>query len=539
MASAVAAAAWEVKMASFRSRTLTEYAQIIWRRRLLIFLIATGMLISSFLVIDRLPNVYESQASVVVASPQGDRPTINSQVNATTERLTSRAFLEPIIQQQNPYGTGGNLDAAIARLRQDTKVDTTYRSDFPERITIAYRHSDPAVAKAVLTDLISVFGNMNRAMEKQLADQASSLASEINSIENRLRDMGKLRAALATRRSFSGRAAGEINAMRAQRMAAATAAASSIETLTDKQFSLEQQIAEQQRQIAEQQKIVKQAPSDAHASGSYGVLLVRKAELEAQLNDYSTQYTDKNPKVIQARNQLAEINHQMAQLNAGGEAGGPVNSAEARELRAMQRELVRMQTELAVTKRELDRKQHAVPNAASVASVVSTPAPAPVAVSTGDEETPVQADYETLRKRYDVLLNRQAQLERAQVSTAGLDPGVFQIVDQPAEPRVPVGPNRLKYKMFALALSLGVALLVAIAIEFPKLYAIRDDRDVEYYLGVRVIALIPETATPTTPQPRRLLPGRATGALPLLIAVVLVSIILLLSYSKVFSTLLR
>src|ERR1044071_530594 len=187
-------------MASFRSRTLTEYAQIIWRRRLLIFLIATGMLISSFLVIDRLPNVYESQASVVIASPKSDRPTISGQVNATTERLTSRAFLEPIIQQHNPYGTGGNLDAAIARLRQDTKVDTTYRSDFPERIAIAYRHSDPAVAKAVLTDLISVFGNMNRAMEKQLADQASSLASEITSIENRLRDMGKLRAALAARR---------------------------------------------------------------------------------------------------------------------------------------------------------------------------------------------------------------------------------------------------------------------------------------------------------------------------------------------------
>ena len=517
-------------MASFRSRTVTEYLQIIWRRKLLIFFIAAGMLISSFLVIDRLPNVYESQASVVVSSPQNDRPTVNSQVAATTERLTSRAFLEPIVAQQNPYDTG-NRDAAIVRLRQDIKVDTTYRSDFPERITVTYHHADPAVAKAVLTDLISVFGQMNRAMEKQLSDQASSLASEITSIENRLRDMGKLHAAISMRRSVSGRAASEINAMRAQRQAVASAAASSIETLTDKQFALEQQIAEQQRQIAEQQKIVKAAPSDAHASGSYGVLLVRKAELEAQLNDYATQYTDKNPKVIQARNQLAEINHQMAQLNAGSEAGAPVSSAEARELRAMQRELARMQTELAVTKRELDRKQQAAPNAPSVARIASAPAPAPVAVGTGSDETPVGADYETLRKRYDVLLNRQAQLERAQMSTVGLDPGVFQIVDQPAEPRVPVGPNRFKYRIFALAMALGVALLVAIAIEFPKLYAITDDRDVEYYLGVRVIALIPETVTPAKSQPRRLLPGRATGAL--LIGVVLVSIILLLSYTRV------
>ena len=52
-------------MTSFRSRTLTEYIQIIWRRKLLIFLLATGMLISTFFLIDRLPNIYESRATVV------------------------------------------------------------------------------------------------------------------------------------------------------------------------------------------------------------------------------------------------------------------------------------------------------------------------------------------------------------------------------------------------------------------------------------------------------------------------------------------
>jgi uncharacterized protein involved in exopolysaccharide biosynthesis len=511
-------------MASFRSRTLTEYAQIIWRRKLLIFLVAAGMLISSFLLIERLPNVYESQASVVVSGMPSDRQAVNSQVAATTERLTSRAFLEPVAQQHNPYGTS-NVDRAIVRMRQDIKVDTIYRSDFPERITVTYRHSDPTVATSVLTSLISVFDSMNQAREKQLSEQASSLASEIADVENRLRDMGKLRSAIAMRRGAIGRAASELNAIRAQRIAAA----SSIETLTDKHFALEQQIAEQKRQIAEQQKIVKQAPSDTRASGSYGVLLVRKAELEAQLKDYSAQYTDKNPKVIQARNQLAEINHQIAQLNVGGEQeGGAVNSAEARELRAMQRELARMQTELAITERELERKKQSVPDSPAVAA---TTAPAPVAVSSAGDETPVQADYETLRNRYDRLLGRQEQLERAQVATAGLDPGVFQIVDKPAEPRVPVGPNRFKYRMFALALSLGLALLAAIAIEFPKLYAITDDRDVEYYLGARVIALIPETVAPAKHE-RRLLPGRATSAL--LITVLLFGIFLLLKYSQVF-----
>ncbi len=488
----------------------------------MIFFIAAGMLISTFLIIDRLPNVYESRATVVISGQQNDRQTVNARVAAASEKLMSRAFLEPIAQRLNPYGNASsNLDAAINQLRQDIKVDTTYRSDFPERLTVSYRHTNPAMAKAVATDLVSVFDSMNEAMGKQITDEQNSVASEIADVENRLRDMGKLRAAINERQRAAGRAAGEINAARAQRIAAA----SSIETLTDKQFALKQQIEEQKRQIAEQQKIVKTAPSDAHASSSYGVLLVRKAELEAQLKDYATQYTDKNPKVIQTRNQLAEINRQIAQLNAGGDQNGAaINSAEARELRSMQRELSRMETELAITERELERKKQSAPASTVVASRPSVPF---IASTSGSSETPpeMQTDYETLRKRYDSLLDRQEQLQRAQVATAGLDPGVFQIVDMPAEAGVPVGPNRLKYRLFALAFSLGLALLVAMIIEIPKLYSIVDDRDVEYYLGVPVIALIPETVAPVEGQSRRLLLGRTVG---LLIVTALVAVVFLL-----------
>jgi uncharacterized protein involved in exopolysaccharide biosynthesis len=513
-------------MTSFRSRTFTEYLQILWRRKLLIFLLAAGMLISTFLIIERLPNVYESRATVVTSGTQSDRQAVNARVAATTERLTSRAFLEPIIDRYDPYNSRGNIDAALTDMRQDLKVETTYRSDFPERLSIAYRHSDPTIAKAVATELVSVFGKMNEVVEKQAADNASNLASDIADLENRMREAGEHRAATAARQGAAGRAAGAINAERAQRIATA----SSIETLTDKQFALEQQIGEQKRQIQEQQKLAKTAPSDAKASSSYGVLLVRKAELEAQLKDYGTQYTDKNPKIIQARNQLAEINHQIAQLNAGGDQdSAPANSAEARELRSMQRELARMQTELSITQRELDRKKQGSPTLTSAAVVP----PVTSAVASSDAPPSMQTDYETLRKRYEALLTKQDQLASAQIATAGLDPGVFQIVDMPAQPRTPVGPNRFKYRMFAVALALGVALLVAFALEIPKLYSITDDRDVEFYLGVPVIALIPETTAPGEGRSRHLLLGRAVGAL--LIALLLSGVFFLITYLKVFT----
>ena len=103
----------------------------------------------------------------------------------------------------------------------------------------------------------------------------------------------------------------------------------------------------------------------------------------------------------------------------------------------------------------------------------------------------------------------------------------------PTEPKVPIGPNRWKYRLFGLALALGVALLVAFALEIPKLYSITDDRDVEYYLGVPVMALIPETTNPIEGRSPRLLVGRAVGTL--LILALLVAVFLLLRYPQVFT----
>ena len=159
-----------------------------------------------------------------------------------------------------------------------------------------------------------------------------------------------------------------------------------------------------------------------------------------------------------------------------------------------------------------------------------TPVSSVASTATGDNN----GDYDSLRKRYESLLDRQDQLARAQVVAAGLDPGIFQIVDLPVEPKVPVGPNRWKYRLFGIALALGVAIAVALALEIPKLYSITDDRDVEYYLGVPVIAFIPETSASDERRSPMLALGRTTGAL--LVVALLTALWLVLTYTKVFST---
>src|SRR5262249_55554461 len=160
----------------------------------------------------------------------------------------------------------------------------------------------------------------------------------------------------------------------------------------------EQQIAEQKRQIAEQERIVKSEQNTIPRDSAYGVLLVRKAELDAQLDGYASQYTEKNPKVIQARTQLEEIQRQLGVLEAKYQSGGATPTPAVHELLLLQRDLIRLQTELEITRREAARKQIALGTLAQSNSPIVTNAPHV------DQAKVAGAVSDRLLTRYNALL---------------------------------------------------------------------------------------------------------------------------------------
>ena len=82
--------------------------------------------------------------------------------------------------------------------------------------------------------------------------------------------------------------------------------------------------------------------------------------------------------------------------------------------------------------------------------------------------------------------------------------------------------------------AVAFGLLIALAVELPRMFTINDDRDVEYFLGAPVLALIPETLTPVERARNRKL-RMTRGLLILTLAVALAPIlIMLLTYLRVF-----
>lgn len=517
-------------MAIYRPRSIGEYVHILLTRKFLLLLAAGSMFAATILVIHRLPDTYQSQASIVVTDTGEGRELASGRVASVVERLSSREFLTPLIDKYRLYGDAarkGSLEGALATMRKDTSVDTKYRGDFPEMVTVSYKYPDSKLAKQVADDMVSVFSNMNDAIVAQVNKQLQAADQGMTDIEGKLQSISRSKSAADSAMASLNRAESRYSAIRAQKIAESNSA----EELASKQYALEQQIAEQKRQIEQQEKLVKAAPASGSDKGtSYGALLVKKAELEGQIQLYSAQYTDKNPKMIEAKTQLDALEQEIQKYESKGAGTANTGSPDSRELRAMQRDLAKMEIEHEVNARELDLKRKAL-------------GPGPIPADAGPVGTsvasisPESGTAEGLKTQYGFLLNRKDAYDKQQVQTAGLDPGIFQIVDSPAQAAMPSGPNRVKLILLALGLSLVFGLIAIAAVEAPRLTSINNVPDIEYYLDSPVIALIPESLTPVeSRRSRRIRMLRAVGSIAL--AAVLVPVfVVVFNYLQVFQTL--
>jgi hypothetical protein len=238
--------------------------------------------------------------------------------------------------------------------------------------------------------------------------------------------------------------------------------------------------------------------------------------------------------MIQAKSQLASINQEIARLEAasGASSGAAGNSAspEALELRAMRRELQRLETDLEVTRRDLSRKTEGLKEL-------------PKEQSNADKETAstirlneAKAEYDRLMGRYNWLMDKQETLRKLS-GDDGRSGETFQVIDAPIARTAPVGPNRLMLKLIGAGIALALGLLIASAWEIPRLFLIHNDRDVEYYLGTPVLAMIPETLTQSQRGRRRVLWGLRWTGLALLLGAMIPALVIVLDRAQVFQIL--
>jgi polysaccharide biosynthesis transport protein len=448
----------------------------------LILLYASGIALAALIVVNAIPNVYESQAVLVLSERTAKDPALRSaRISVARQRVMSSARLRDVIELYGLKGPAETMDGAVQRLRKEIKIESKYGDgdSHPqvEALNVTYRSQDPKRAQEVVSSVVSTLDQTNDTLSRRAEVETNWLQSQIKQLESQF---GGLNFRSADRfLAPLGLSGGDPETAR-------LTLTSAIESLNDKQYSLEQQIAEEERQIREQRKLIEMEQSTSAAKGgaygAYGALLARKSEIADQLRDYARQYTDKNPKVVQAKAQLSEIERQLAALGGKSQLGIPTPAVH--QTLALERNLVRLRIDLELAQRDLVKKQGALD---ALGRAFGSRGAGP-----RRSATEIAASYDRIGRRYQTLVEQQDELQRAGLA-ATWEPPLFQVADPASLPEQPVGPNRLKLTGAALVLSLGLALLIAVIIEVRKLFFIQDSDDLTYFLGVPVLAVIPET----------------------------------------------
>jgi uncharacterized protein involved in exopolysaccharide biosynthesis len=496
---------------------------------MLLLLMALVMLIATLVVIRRIPNVYESRALVII-NLRAD-PESASQMNrfaTLQQKLTSRETLATLIRKHGLYPKSEDMEEAIESMQKALKVETkmrNYAPEVPEAVVINHRYVEAKKAQAVVDDLVKMLEQGNNQIKVEAEAEVGRLNGQIDDVEDRLRELNPKRDPYMAGLEASSRSRGDFASMRGLRQSVE----SSIEGLSDTEYSLHRQIAEQRSQLAEHEKLVRSLPASP-GTAAYGALLTEKAKIEADLLSFGAQYTDKHPKMLQLRNQLAEINHQIERLETQqGTTLPSLLTPEGRELLAMRRDLKKMETDLEVVQRQLQRKT------LQISKLQSTPESAGEAVAAAAPlaDDAARTEYDRLVLRYNWLLDKQDAMLKLS-GAQGASHMMFNVIDTANLPRLPVGPNRFMMQVLALFVAIAFGLFIAFAVEAPRMFRINDDRDVEYFLGAPVLALIPETLTPVERARNRKL-RMTRGLLALSVAVALAPIlVMLLTYLRIF-----
>ncbi len=506
------------------------------------------MMIAAYVIIRRLPSVYESESTIVVTHyPQGPDDPVGegSSFTSVIAHLTSRGNLTGLIQRHKLYPEIKKVDLALDLLEKRIKAGLNIKMrgygypDAPESIRISYRYSDAAIAQKVVVDLVSNFERANESVRQRASADLEGLKGRIEDVEKRLQELGPVRDLEMIRAQMATRMANDATVNRTQRMTVGTM----IETLADREYTLERQITDIKRQVDEQERIVSASTSNGvpMTNPAVAALLVRRAELEARIKGYTEEYTEKNPKLIDARGQLAQINKELSRLEAGVSSGSVAYSTpESTELRRLRMELNRLQTDLDVTKRDLQRKTKAMdtlPAGAEKDLALASPGadqggvPGAAGVSS-DTKT----EHERLLERYKALLGKQDELQKL-TGIAGSTAPMFQVLDHPNMPGTPVAPNRRMLFLFAAAFAIGFGLVIILILELPRFFIFSDERDIQYFLGAPVLALIPETVSHSERSRHRRLRWTRNLVLLLFAAAIIPFLIVLIDRMGVFQIL--
>lgn len=485
-----------------RSQSMLDLARAIWARRKWIAVLAfAGPLVGVMSVLAFVPRLYEAKATVLVERQQMPeslvKPTVANELEmrltAIHEEVLSRARLEELITTFHLYPElrrGGSLKAAADRLRQDIKLEkksersAAFREPSTVAFTVSFRDQNPQKAAEVTNALARFYVVSNaKKRERQATAAAAFLKVELEQTKQVLDQQEKRVGDYRRQNSGFLPDQAQMNLLAIERT-----------------YSELRMNRDAQARLLERQDGSVGPGGGIDLPSAQDRMAGRLALLKQELAELSTRYTDKYPDVGAKKQEIAELEREIASApkrTAPVVAARPARPANDPRMAALKADEQRLLDTVAQYQKRIEDMPRREQEFQQIAR---------------DYETTKEL-YRSLRQRYEeALLGENAeQQQRGEM---------FRILEAAAVPDQPSAPRTGRLAMLGVMASLGLAAAaVMLAEQVDTSFHSLDD--LRGHVAMPVAAAIPRivTAADRRRRRRRLHLLLATSAAALLVIV--------------------
>ncbi len=205
---------------------------------------------------------------------------------------------------------------------------------------------------------------------------------------------------------------------------------------------------------------------------------------EVQLQMLASQFSDKHPRVVQAREQLAGLKAQLER-------------EEQQTVTAEVSSTNPAYVELAQTKRtlEIERTSLLAQNEMLEKQIAGLVARVSQVPRQQEEYDRITRDYEAYQKLYnDIFLQYQAAALDKEISDREESPDVYQVLDRAFPSKVPVGPDRQRMSAMGIVAAICIGAGLAVLHEYldRSLHGIADAKQI---VQLPMLAIVPKIVT--------------------------------------------
>ena len=490
-----------------------DYTKIL-RRRLKVMLIPALLgALTGYLVTQVLTPEYTSKSLILIERPTVPQtlvPTVTTddlftRLATMQEQIESRTRLQPIIERYDLYKSERNrsMEDAVDEMRKAIAVQPVeFASEMAKNsrqqpvpgFSISFTCGNPRLAQQVTTELTSMFMDENLRQHEQLARGTTDfLSNQLTEAKRELDDQNAKLAAFKTRNLGTLPDEQQANLQVLATLNTQLAAQS-------EQLNRAQQDKAYAGSLLSQQEAAWQASQAGQASGqtsgqtpSAETPEQKLAKMKESLAILRGRYTDSYPDVVKLQHDIVQMEQQIAGQKADQEAAQEKAAAQPKPLPAASAALAPQSIQQ--LRAQLNQDEEFIRTATKEQEhlqeqVKLYESRLQVTPEVEQEFKKLSLGQDAALKFYDSLL---ASRDESQMSVSLESRGQgeqFRVLDSPSLPLSPSFPVWWEFALGGLGAGLALGLGLAALLELRD-KAIRDERDVEFYLELPTLALLP------------------------------------------------